>query len=373
MVGSAVVVSGCGVIDLGRPRQAERPGGEPSAAPSAGPSEQSRDEEPLEPKNDPLAGDGPLFAHFKRVRAADPCDLVPHTMLKKYGPEQLTVRGSGMTECQYLTGHSDASKSVYSFKIDLHAHFEQKDAEDAEEEKLGGRTIYREEYSTDSASHRSCHYKVPYEGVEGSALALDLLKTPPRGEESRPWPQRCTAAKHYLRAVVDRIMKLPPRKGRAVGVMGKDPCARKDDLLAALGRSYELVDVRYSSPYGCELELANKQKNQKLTLRSGFAFHERQTGGVSSPEVKSRRLTMNGRYMLSTRSDHRVTKSCQNSVELRRATNSRKDDAHYVTVGLSSAKLKVEDEDASFEAPPVSCTLATKLTRIVLGGVRSSS
>ncbi|TDC01518.1 hypothetical protein E1267_31770 [Nonomuraea longispora] len=357
------------MIDLGKQRRAERPGGEPSAEAA----EQSPSEEPLQPKNDRPAGDSPLFAHFKRVRAADPCDLLPHTMLKKYGPEQATVRGSGLTECQYLTGSSDPSKNIYSFAIDLHAHFEKRDAEDAEEEKLGGRTIYREEYSTDGASHRSCHYKVPYEGVEGSALALDLLKTPPRGKESRPWPQRCAHAKQYLGAVVDKIMKLPPRKSRAVGVMGKDPCGRKDDLLAALGRSYKLVDVRYASPYDCELELANKAKNQKLTLRSAFAFHERQTGGDSTAEVKNRRLTMNGLYMLSTRSDHQVTKSCQNSLELRRATNRQKNDAHYVTVGLSSAKLELEDADAGFEAPPVSCTLVTKFTRIVLDGVRSSS
>ncbi|TDD25977.1 hypothetical protein [Nonomuraea diastatica] len=369
MLGSTVVLSGCGALDLGSQRKAERPGDDPPAQTR----EQSPSEEPLQPENDPLAGDGPLFAHFKRVRAADPCELVPHSMVKKYGPEQLTVRGTGITECQYLTGYSDAAKSVYSFKIDLHAHFEQKDAEDAEQEELDGRTIYREEYSTDSASHRSCHYKVPYEGVEGSALALDLLKTPPRGKESQEWPQRCAAAKQYLGAVMDKILKLPPRKGRAAGIMGKDPCARKDDLLAAIGGSYKLVDVRYSGPYSCDLELANKAKNQKLTLSSGLAFHERQTGGESTAEVRNRRLTMNGLYVLNSRSDYKVSKSCQNSVELRRATNSRKNDAHYVTVGLSSGKLELKDADAGFEAPPVSCTLVIKLTRIVLDGVRSSS
>ncbi|MEV0623442.1 hypothetical protein AB0I81_59710 [Nonomuraea sp. NPDC050404] len=308
--------------------------------------------------------------HFERVRAADPCDLVPHRSLKKYGPEQLTVRGSGMTECQYLTGYSDPAKSVYSFKIDLHGSFSARDAEDATEERLGGRKIYREEYSTDQESHRSCHYKVPYEGVEGSALALDVVQTPPRGLERRPWPQRCTAAKEYLAKVMDGALGLPPRRGRAVGVLGKDPCARKDALVKALGSAYRPTDTAYSGPYACDLTLENRSKNQKLTVAVSFAFHVRQRPGSQSRQFKSKQTTIDGLYAVRSTKELGLTRTCADAVELRRATNSRKNDAHYVSVHLSSAKLELKDEDDDFGAPPVSCAVTDELTKIVLAGVR---
>ncbi|MGW3346137.1 hypothetical protein ACWDA3_22750 [Nonomuraea rubra] len=358
IVALAAVLSGCGMPASLLPRNAQptATGETPTGSPSA--------------DQEKKTGGSDLTAHFARVRAADPCDLVPHASLEKYGPEQLTVRGSGITECQYLTGYSDPARSVYSFKIDMHAHFTERDARDAESERLGDRTIYREEYSTDSASHRSCHYKVPYDGVEGSAMALDVVQTPPRGQESREWPQRCTAAKEYLAKVVDEVLALPPREGNAVGVLGKDPCARKTAILSTLGRAYRLTGSSYSGPYRCDLTLENAGKGQELTVTVAYAFHERQKPGVPTARIKGRRTTIDGLYAVRSTSELDITRSCGNAVELRRATNSRKNDAHYVSVGLSSAKLEVKDEDDDFGAPPVSCALADRLTRVVLAGVR---
>ncbi|WP_345152674.1 hypothetical protein [Nonomuraea rubra] len=108
----------------------------------------------------------------------------------------------------------------------MHAHFTERDARDAESERLGDRTIYREEYSTDSASHRSCHYKVPYDGVEGSAMALDVVQTPPRGQESREWPQRCTRRQEYLAKVVDECPGAAARARRTPWACSQGPCAR---------------------------------------------------------------------------------------------------------------------------------------------------
>ncbi|MFC4007322.1 hypothetical protein ACFOY2_08820 [Nonomuraea purpurea] len=362
---TAVVLSGCGVVANIQPRNSEPPQ-ESAASSSQEPSAQESSPQESSPPDE----EGDLTAHFKRVRAADPCELVTHPTLKKYGPEQLVVRGRGMTDCQELTGYSDPAKSVYSFKIGLHSSFGERDAKDAKKEQLGGRTIYIEEYSTDKESHRSCHIKVPYEGVTGSAFSLDVRQTPPRGQEAKPWPQRCEAAKEYLAEVMDTLLELPPRKKGAVGVLGKDPCARQKEMVGALGRAYRLTERRYIGPYGCELVLANSGQNQELTVSAGFAFHVRQRATGQTARFKSRRLSLDGLYTVQNTKDLHMTRSCGNSVEVRRAANSAKNDAHYLSVSLSSAKLQVQDEDDEIKAPQVSCALTDKLTRIALDDVR---
>ncbi|MEV0387420.1 hypothetical protein [Nonomuraea sp. NPDC050643] len=363
VVVSVVVLSGCGAFGNAGPASSEPPVSSTSPAPA-------RSREPAD-----VPQTTPLSTHFARVRAADPCDLVPHAPLKRYGPERLTVRGPGLAECRVLIGRPDSAGSVYAFKLDLHASFT---GEDAGKERLGGRTIYREEDPADRDSHRSCHYRVPYKGVQGSALALDVLMTPPRGQETQEWPRRCAAAKEYLAEVAGRALELPARQGRAAGLLGKDPCGGEDELVHTVGGAYLLKEVRYAGPYRCELELENQAEGRRLTVSVGYALDARRHATAPGGGVESRQTTFDGLYTVRSTSGQGLTRSCGNAVELRPPSEGRHD-AHYVSVRLSSAKLRPDDEggedgqeseDGGLRAPPVSCALADRLTAIVLDRVR---
>ncbi|ONM46793.1 hypothetical protein [Nocardia donostiensis] len=330
---------------------------------------------PEEPAQQGRFGEDPnaaKVAHFARIRAADPCTIAESDVLKQYGSLQKMKRPAGITQCIGLSG--DQVGDVYLFYLDLDVAFSQSDAAGAQPEQIAGRRAYRTSTPNDSTEHRSCNYKVPYEGVD-HALSLRLVKSPPRGAPDSPWPQACAAAAEYLESIYPKIDQLKSNPHPTPGdIMGQDPCEQKD-VIASRFPGWRAESVLRTSPYACDLEIVKPGETRSYQVSIHFSTNEKPAPTSGATIVHSESMNMAGFEGVRTETDVAMTTSCGISLVIGPASNDDGEDFHLLSVRLTtSAETPPEETDpdkVSFDAPPTDCGQADALTQDVLAGIEN--
>lgn len=350
----AVIAAGCTTAIPGTPQAAQTPSG------AARPTSTARPGAPVESDKSSETA----VALMKKIQGADICALHDQEFLKKFGPKVVLNPGPGFHGCTGIGGTPNA-EHFWLFELKVGAPYEPKDKAKDKAEDVGGRKVYFPTFSTGDKDD-TCHAKIQLGQTDFSAT-LRARMVPNTGKPA-PWPERCQQAGAYLAQLAPKL-ESPPARAAAPDsrLLGKDPCAKKDQL-TALYPDYQPQRVDYVSPYDCRIYLTSPTEPLKLLVSVSWDLDDEPEAN-SSGGLRAEKITMAdlpGVRVMSV--DQGKGGRCLNSITVKPGQKDVKFSAHLVKVE-ADVSIDFSKPPNGKQVPPADCGTVNQATEQVLAGL----
>lgn len=338
---------------------------------------------------------GTPAALMAKIRAASICDMHDLEALKKYAPNTgyggadhnfYSCTGLAGTEIPGSDGKLKLDADRYLFELTVGRKYDQEDQAEDTPEQVDGQQIFLDSTSKDmSKPDDTCYYNLAFKGV-GFGAQLRARKLIPGATTDGNWPERCTVAKEYLAKIAPKILALKERSKPPTEptVLGKDPCAKREEIIAAVGLSgWTPGETTYQNPYACEIPFTKQGEayTQQVsvywdldavpsttTLGGGQRAENMQLGGLNGVRFSSE----SSGTSIATGQPYKAGGSCQNTMVLKPEDPGVANSATLLRIELSTAPARgsASQPGQTVDVPAPSCAPVDQATEKVIAGVQ---